>query len=178
MEASSLLTSSTYSPYPSSTPPSPHFKKPHFFLNSNSVGKCRILNINPQTTRFPLSLPATSLLRTSAVAVAGEFMEEKSTEHSDSSSASKHTLLPKIDKSGRFCSPRAARELALYVQFIIIIIIISKLWYSWEFSLFIHRNYGLVEWIFEIVRSIIYAACLEGSDPVRLFEKRMNVRRG
>ncbi|KAE9607333.1 hypothetical protein Lal_00026700 [Lupinus albus] len=46
--------------------------------------------------------------------------------------------LPKIDKSGRFCSPRAARELAL---------------------------------------SIIYASCLEGLDPVRLFEKRMNARR-
>ncbi|XP_027346636.1 uncharacterized protein LOC113858277 [Abrus precatorius] len=45
---------------------------------------------------------------------------------------------PKIDKTGRFCSPRAARELAL---------------------------------------SIIYAACLEGLDPVRLFEKRMNERR-
>ncbi|KAI3726368.1 hypothetical protein L1987_66165 [Smallanthus sonchifolius] len=43
-----------------------------------------------------------------------------------------------IDKSGRFCSPRAARELAL---------------------------------------SIIYAACLEGSDPVRLFERRVNARR-
>ncbi|XP_062147698.1 uncharacterized protein LOC133856653 [Alnus glutinosa] len=26
-------------------------------------------------------------------------------------------------------------------------------------------------------RSIIYAACLEGSDPIRLFEKRLNVRR-
>lgn len=47
-------------------------------------------------------------------------------------------FLPKIDKSGRFCSPRAARELAL---------------------------------------SIIYAACLEGSDPVRLFEKRLNFPR-
>ncbi|XP_023007062.1 uncharacterized protein LOC111499665 [Cucurbita maxima] len=45
--------------------------------------------------------------------------------------------IPKIDKSGRFCSPRAARELAL---------------------------------------SIIYASCLEGSDPVRLFEKRLNAR--
>ncbi|KAL5563806.1 hypothetical protein UlMin_033553 [Ulmus minor] len=47
-------------------------------------------------------------------------------------------ILPKTDKSGRFCSPRAARELAL---------------------------------------SIIYGACLEGSDPIRLFEKRMNARR-
>ncbi|KAH6759656.1 antitermination NusB domain-containing protein [Perilla frutescens var. frutescens] len=43
--------------------------------------------------------------------------------------------LPKIDQSGRFCSPRAARELALM---------------------------------------ILYASCLEGSDPVRLFEKRLN----
>ncbi|XP_073155572.1 uncharacterized protein [Henckelia pumila] len=47
-------------------------------------------------------------------------------------------MLPKIDKSGRFCSPRAARELALM---------------------------------------ILYAACLDGSDPVRLFEKRLNTRR-
>lgn len=27
-------------------------------------------------------------------------------------------------------------------------------------------------------RSIVYAACLEGSDPIRLFEKRLNARRG
>ncbi|XVF19147.1 hypothetical protein REPUB_Repub11eG0084000 [Reevesia pubescens] len=47
-------------------------------------------------------------------------------------------MLPKIDKSGRFCSPRAARELALL---------------------------------------IIYAACLQGSDPIRLFEKRINATR-
>lgn len=43
--------------------------------------------------------------------------------------------LPRIDKSGRFCSPRAARELALV---------------------------------------ILYASCLEGSDPVRLFDTRLN----
>ncbi|XWS52377.1 hypothetical protein CRYUN_Cryun11dG0064300 [Craigia yunnanensis] len=47
-------------------------------------------------------------------------------------------MLPKIDKSGRFCSPRAARELALL---------------------------------------IVYAACLQGSDPIRLFEKRINATR-
>ncbi|GAV58559.1 NusB domain-containing protein [Cephalotus follicularis] len=47
-------------------------------------------------------------------------------------------MMPKIDKSGRFCSPRAARELALL---------------------------------------IVYAACLEGCDPIRLFEKRMNARK-
>uniref|UniRef100_A0A7N0UMU4 NusB/RsmB/TIM44 domain-containing protein n=1 Tax=Kalanchoe fedtschenkoi TaxID=63787 RepID=A0A7N0UMU4_KALFE len=45
---------------------------------------------------------------------------------------------PKVDKTGRFCSPRAARELAL---------------------------------------SMVYASCLEGSDPVRLFDKRVNARR-
>ncbi|CAL9080192.1 unnamed protein product [Musa textilis] len=44
----------------------------------------------------------------------------------------------KVDKSGRFCSPRAARELALMIA---------------------------------------YAACLEGSDPVRLFDKRVNAKR-
>ncbi|XP_057955572.1 uncharacterized protein LOC131149277 isoform X2 [Malania oleifera] len=46
--------------------------------------------------------------------------------------------LSKIDKTGRFCSPRAARELALITT---------------------------------------YAACLEGTDPVRLFERRLNARR-
>nr|CAD1841650.1 unnamed protein product [Ananas comosus var. bracteatus] len=44
----------------------------------------------------------------------------------------------RIDKSGRFSSPRAARELALLIA---------------------------------------YAACLEGTDPVRLFDKRVNARR-
>ncbi|KAF5748846.1 hypothetical protein HS088_TW04G00806 [Tripterygium wilfordii] len=61
------------------------------------------------------------------------FMVEEAIEKPTSREA-----MPKIDKSGRFCSPRAARELALL---------------------------------------ICYAACLEGSDPIRLFEKRMNIRR-
>ncbi|XP_076956088.1 uncharacterized protein LOC143631123 [Bidens hawaiensis] len=76
-----------------------------------------------------------SLFRTSALAV-GEILNKSSLE--DSSSSIRKDQMPKIDKSGRFCSPRAARELAL---------------------------------------SIIYAACLEGSDPVRLFERRVNARR-
>ncbi|CAN6987617.1 transcription antitermination protein NusB [Brassica rapa] len=50
----------------------------------------------------------------------------------------KDVPMPKIDKSGRLSSPRAARELALVT---------------------------------------LYAACLEGSDPIRLFEKRINARR-
>ncbi|EPS69219.1 hypothetical protein M569_05550, partial [Genlisea aurea] len=55
----------------------------------------------------------------------------------DSRSDSKDAI-PKLDNSGRFCSPRAARELALIV---------------------------------------LYAACLDGSDPVRLFDRRLNERR-
>ncbi|ERM93544.1 hypothetical protein AMTR_s00004p00077740 [Amborella trichopoda] len=54
------------------------------------------------------------------------------------SSSSSVDVKSKVDKSGRFCSPRAARELSLL---------------------------------------ILYAACLEGSDPVRLFEKRVNAKR-
>lgn len=81
------------------------------------------------------SSPQASLFRTSALAV-GEILEKSTLQDSVSSFAKEP--MPKIDKSGRFCSPRAARELAL---------------------------------------SIIYAACLEGSDPVRLFERRMNARR-
>ncbi|XP_074312637.1 uncharacterized protein LOC141648078 isoform X2 [Silene latifolia] len=46
--------------------------------------------------------------------------------------------LPRLDKNGRFCSPRAARELALL---------------------------------------IVYASCMDGHDPVRLFEKRLNAPR-
>ncbi|KAF8041139.1 hypothetical protein BT93_B3151 [Corymbia citriodora subsp. variegata] len=71
-------------------------------------------------------------LRTSVLAV------EEAVERSSGSVAPAKEMLPKIDKSGRFCSPRAARELAL---------------------------------------SIAYAACLEGSDPIRLLEKRMYMRR-
>ncbi|KAJ6824201.1 uncharacterized protein M6B38_344280 [Iris pallida] len=53
-------------------------------------------------------------------------------------SAAPRAPLQRVDKSGRFCSPRAARELALMIA---------------------------------------YAACLEGSDPVRLFDKRVNAKR-
>lgn len=47
-------------------------------------------------------------LRTSVLAV------EEAVERSRGSVAPAREMLPKIDKSGRFCSPRAARELALY----------------------------------------------------------------
>ncbi|KAL5766977.1 hypothetical protein ACOSP7_017594 [Xanthoceras sorbifolium] len=63
---------------------------------------------------------------------------EKSRDSVTVATTSAKEMMPKIDKSGRFCSPRAARELALL---------------------------------------IVYASCLEGSDPIRLFEKRVNSRR-
>ncbi|GLT82464.1 hypothetical protein SLE2022_008320 [Rubroshorea leprosula] len=66
------------------------------------------------------------------------FTVEEAPDKSRKSVMGTKEMLPKIDKSGRFCSPRAARELALL---------------------------------------IVYAACLEGSDPIRLFERRMNARR-
>jgi transcription termination factor NusB len=89
---------------------------------------CQTATFRPHRSRLLRPSP----LITSALAVTQ--MIENSTDSVSSST----DMLPKIDKSGRFCSPRAARELAL---------------------------------------SVIYAACLEGSDPVRLFEKRMNARR-
>ncbi|KAK4279323.1 hypothetical protein QN277_011120 [Acacia crassicarpa] len=97
---------------------------PQFLYKSNnSLPKNSTATVSPRPS-----------LRSSAFA-----LEEALVKTNDSSSKIyAREMLPKIDKSGRFCSPRAARELAL---------------------------------------SIIYAACLEGSDPVRLLEKRMNVRR-
>lgn len=100
--------------------------KPHVRFIFNSLSKCtsgsRLLFSSHQSVgRF-------SLIRPSALT-----FEETVEQSTDTFS-----VQPKIDKSGRFCSPRAARELALMT---------------------------------------IYAACLEGSDPVRLFEKRLNIRR-
>ncbi|KAK4266707.1 hypothetical protein QN277_027586 [Acacia crassicarpa] len=97
---------------------------PQFLYKSNnSLPKNSTATVSPRPS-----------LRSSAFA-----LEEALVKTNDSSSKIyAREMLPKIDKSGRFCSPRAARELAL---------------------------------------SMIYAACLEGSDPVRLLEKRMNARR-
>lgn len=36
----------------------------------------------------------------------------------------------------------------------------------------------LIRVLNDLDRVILYAACLEGSDPIRLFEKRINARRG
>jgi len=37
---------------------------------------------------------------------------------------------------------------------------------------------SLIMLLDDIDSVILYAACLEGSDPIRLFEKRINARRG
>lgn len=113
---------------------SPHLK-PHFSFSSSSsllFGKSHLLGLIPRPllAHSTLSLPSPrTALRTSSFPL-DQALEKPSNGSADT--------LPKIDKSGRFCSPRAARELAL---------------------------------------SIVYASCLEGSDPIRLFEKRINVRR-
>ncbi|CAN6693601.1 unnamed protein product [Malus baccata var. baccata] len=113
---------------------SPHLK-PHFSFSSSSsllFGKAHLLGLIPRPllAHSTLSFPSPrTALRTPSFPL-DQALEKPSNGSADT--------LPKIDKSGRFCSPRAARELAL---------------------------------------SIVYASCLEGSDPIRLFEKRINVRR-
>ncbi|WCJ28787.1 antitermination NusB domain-containing protein [Euphorbia peplus] len=122
MEGSSVLScSNSSSSCPSSSSCAFIFQP----LSSSSLVKSLSFSSKRQMSLAVSSIPFRTSIRTSA------FVVEKSPHtHQD--------IMPKIDKSGRFCSPRAARELALLT---------------------------------------IYAACLEGSDPIRLFERKMNVRR-
>lgn len=132
MEGSSVLSLSCSSAPPNLSYSSLSFTLTHSSSSSLLFGKSHLVGLIPKplsaNNTVSVSSPRTSL-RTSTFTV-DEALEKPNSDSRD--------MLPKIDKSGRFCSPRAARELAL---------------------------------------SIIYASCLEGSDPVRLFEKRMNVRR-
>ncbi|KAL2239154.1 uncharacterized protein LOC105170208 [Sesamum indicum] len=127
MEASSVLSSSSASFNFRETRfdfPKPSFAPAPSFCYVTSLRKWpRLL--------FSCPCPSTSPLTIAQVV-------ENPTLHSLIPTSNSKDMLPKIDKSGRFCSPRAARELALM---------------------------------------ILYAACLDGSDPVRLFEKRLNARR-
>ncbi|RYR13676.1 uncharacterized protein LOC107639148 isoform X1 [Arachis ipaensis] len=97
------------------------------------------LNHFQKTLSTPKRTVLTASSRNSHRSSALALHETASVSEKTDASSFAASALPKIDKTGRFCSPRAARELAL---------------------------------------SIIYASCLEGLDPVRLFEKRMNERRG
>ncbi|RZC77778.1 hypothetical protein C5167_001982 [Papaver somniferum] len=133
MEGSSVLN------FPSS--------KTHFKVTSHKLyspfKQTQVVNFHPKQFRNSNSISKTHFLLSSTRSISKSILspclavaEPLETITNNNSSAKDN--LPKIDKSGRFCSPRAARELAL---------------------------------------SIVYASCLEGSDPIQLFEKRLNVRR-
>lgn len=108
MEAASVLSSSSTSSFSPSHMLLSSYKytsKPHVRFIFNSLSKCPsgsplLFSSNPTVERF-------SQFRLSALTV-----EENVEQSTDTFS-----VQPKIDKSGRFCSPRAARELALYVFF-------------------------------------------------------------
>ncbi|KAK6163784.1 hypothetical protein DH2020_000648 [Rehmannia glutinosa] len=130
MEAGSVLNSSSFA-YPSSFNSTK--TRFGFIPNSPKTSSARFSygTSFPQWPRVLFSCPRSSPLTISQVV-------ENPTLDSLNGISNSKDMLPKIDKSGRFCSPRAARELALL---------------------------------------ILYAACLDGSDPVRLFEKRLNARK-
>ncbi|KAI3787554.1 hypothetical protein L1987_42105 [Smallanthus sonchifolius] len=112
MDASSLL---IYSPLPCAHTSSSSSSKPKIPFNSSSFtcypfGKCLRWNFLPPTATVILSSPQASLFRTSPLAV-DEILEKSTPEDSVSPLAT--DLMPKIYKSGRFCSPRAARDLVL-----------------------------------------------------------------
>ncbi|CAI0376290.1 unnamed protein product [Linum tenue] len=136
MEATaSILTSSAASCSPSPSSSSyPICSIPHLRIGSSrsSIPLRKSHLFSPLSLLLPVPSASSSSLRASSLQV----VQTPAT--TDASPDAMDVAMPKIDKSGRFCSPRAARELALL---------------------------------------IVYASCLEGSDPIRLFEKRMNARR-
>ncbi|XP_077226013.1 antitermination NusB domain-containing protein [Tasmannia lanceolata] len=133
MEANSLLNlscSNTHFPFHllNSSSSSPLSQTISFHPNPLKKNNVRT-NFKPKYSSFS---PPKSLLLSPPFAVV------ESLEKISDSSFSPKEMSAKIDKSGRFSSPRAARELALLIA---------------------------------------YAACLEGSDPIRLFDKRVNAKR-
>ncbi|CAI0376264.1 unnamed protein product [Linum tenue] len=136
MEATpSILTSSAASCSPSPSSSSyPICSIPHLRIGSSrsSIPLRKSHLFSPLSLLLPVPSASSSSLRASS------FQVVQTPAATDASPDAMDVAMPKIDKSGRFCSPRAARELALL---------------------------------------IVYASCLEGSDPIRLFEKRMNARR-
>ncbi|XP_078150001.1 antitermination NusB domain-containing protein [Carex rostrata] len=124
MEAASFLSS-----------PKTHFSPltpRHFTIYANVRRK------TPSKNAPFLSSPSPSLITSPPLRAVAEVLEQATaTCHTDvaSSRVRSHS---NIDKSGRFCSPRAARELALMIS---------------------------------------YAACLEGTDPIQLFDTRVNAKR-
>ncbi|XP_051130036.1 uncharacterized protein LOC127250680 isoform X2 [Andrographis paniculata] len=123
--------------------------KTHFSFLSNSPKTTPVTPFSnrPPLLRFPCPRARSSPLTISSSSsssstsggghVAADIPNHDSETLSETSNSEDTPALPKVDKSGRFCSPRAARELAL---------------------------------------TVLYAACLDGSDPLRLFERRLNAR--
>ncbi|KMZ71702.1 N utilization substance protein B-like protein [Zostera marina] len=116
-----------------SVPPKP---KPNFHFrssNSSSFRQTQLLHFPPRPSRLP------TLAFTSPPRVLAETIEQPELEAPTIRKAhGNDNISRRVDHTGRFCSPRSARELALLIS---------------------------------------YAACLDGSDPVRLFDKRVNVKR-
>lgn len=122
MEGSSLLLGYSCS---SSSPPSilkPQFEFTSLPISSSFLAKYRALTSLPKCNGWPkstllvVSCPRsrTTSLRTSAFAVQQEALgKSKDSFSTPTTPSSSRDMLPKIDKSGRFCSPRAAREFAL-----------------------------------------------------------------
>ncbi|XP_068651150.1 uncharacterized protein [Aristolochia californica] len=133
MEAASVVNFSS-----SNTPFSFNFCNPSASCKTVQIFSCypKQIKVVEATVRNRIIYPASrhSLLLQPSFAVA-EALEQGQVSDSSSSPGG---VSPKLDKSGRFCSPRSAREHALL---------------------------------------ILYAACLDGADPVRLFDKRVNAKR-
>ncbi|CAN0887635.1 hypothetical protein LINGRAHAP2_LOCUS15642 [Linum grandiflorum] len=134
----SILTSTAASCSPSSSSSSSLPSTPHLRIaRSRSSISLRRTHLFSPLSLLPSPPISASSLRASAFQV----VQNSTTSTAiapEATPTDADAVMPKIDKSGRFCSPRAGRELALLIT---------------------------------------YASCLEGSDPIRLFEKRMNVRR-
>lgn len=93
--------------------------KTHFVFNLQTSSSpspwkkfTQLVNFGAKNHRHVCSTKSSSV-SCSAAAFAVQETLEKTRESVMTSSAKE--MMPKIDKSGRFCSPRAARELALYV---------------------------------------------------------------
>ncbi|KAM0943563.1 putative NusB antitermination factor, NusB-like superfamily [Dioscorea sansibarensis] len=113
------------------------FSSPFYPCNSSlpSSRRSLILSINPKPPKdLIFASNSRNCLRLCPPFAVAEAMEQAV----DASGSTPRGNPSKVDRNGRFGSPRAARELALLIA---------------------------------------YAACLEGSDPVRLFDRRVNAKR-
>ncbi|CAN6464946.1 unnamed protein product [Victoria cruziana] len=115
--------------------PSSSSKSPHaVFLRTSKSNPC----LSSPAIHRPRTPYSCAVSVSSAPTLVVEEEEEEEAASEPVVSESHKARAAKLDKFGRFSSPRAAREFSLL---------------------------------------ILYASCLEGSDPIRLFEKRVNGKR-